>query len=228
MSWKKSWGHEPPGWRSRTGTHVVTELETMSDPGHGEAVRDVFHGRQSLDPDDESDWVDEEDDGPTFVGGVGQLPAPTNQPVTLSSPAVTSLLLSSGLPPSPSMRTKRELPVFSTGLVHRHFGANKSQRARPIISPNFAIPIISEPNPRSPPGVLSILGPTTGEAIVRTSPTPPLLPLGSPSVPDRDQSPSPEMSMGSSARPRRPMPGGRNGPFTRGPTIHEEDEEEEG
>ncbi len=229
MSWKKSWGHEPPGWQSRTVASVVTELETMSDPGHSDAVRDVFHGRQSLDPDDDSDWVDEDEDGPTFVGGVGQLPAPTNQPVSLSSPAITSLLFSSGLPPSPSIRTKRELPVLSTGRAHRPFGANKNQRARPIIpSPHFTAPIIPEPNPRTSPGVSSTLGITIGETIVRTSPTPPLLQLGAPSVPDREQSPSPETSMGPSARSRRQMPGSRNGPFTRGPTIQEEDEEEEG
>ncbi|KAJ3718145.1 hypothetical protein C8R42DRAFT_723524 [Lentinula raphanica] len=62
-SWKKAWGLEPPGWRTR-GAQAV-EVLTIS-PSEGTSLRDVFSGpgRLSLSLGDESDWVDEDDDIP--------------------------------------------------------------------------------------------------------------------------------------------------------------------
>ncbi|KIK94821.1 hypothetical protein PAXRUDRAFT_33317 [Paxillus rubicundulus Ve08.2h10] len=72
-SWKKSWGHEPPGWQSRS-IHLPVEVLAISPAPD---IRDVFSssgGRQSLSMGDESDWVDEEEDVPEFAGGLGQMP----------------------------------------------------------------------------------------------------------------------------------------------------------
>ncbi|KAG1789070.1 Pkinase-domain-containing protein [Suillus plorans] len=73
--WKESWGHEPPGWQSRS-THLPVEVLSISPGPEGPAnIRDVFTGRQSLNLGDESDWVDEDDDMPEFAGGLGQMPS---------------------------------------------------------------------------------------------------------------------------------------------------------
>ncbi|KAJ3738718.1 Pkinase-domain-containing protein [Lentinula detonsa] len=70
-SWKKAWGLEPPGWRTR-GAQAV-EVLTIS-PSEGTSLRDVFSGpgRLSLSLGDESDWVDEDDDIP-YAAGLGQM-----------------------------------------------------------------------------------------------------------------------------------------------------------
>ncbi|KAF8523280.1 Pkinase-domain-containing protein [Hysterangium stoloniferum] len=68
-SWKKSWGMEPPGWKSRS-TEAPFEVLFTDDPRTSVSVRDVFSGRPSLSLDDD-DWVDEDDDVP-FAGGLGQ------------------------------------------------------------------------------------------------------------------------------------------------------------
>ena len=69
-SWKKAWGVEPPGWKSRS-TEAPFEVLFTDDPRT--SVRDVFSGRPSLNLGDEDDWVDEDDDAP-FAGGLGQMP----------------------------------------------------------------------------------------------------------------------------------------------------------
>ncbi|KAI0317710.1 hypothetical protein OF83DRAFT_1119942 [Amylostereum chailletii] len=77
-SWKKSWGLEPPGWQTRTA-HLPVEVLAILPATEGPAsIRDVFTGRQSLSPSDEDDWVDEEEEGPAYAGGLGQLPASTH------------------------------------------------------------------------------------------------------------------------------------------------------
>ncbi|KAF9223139.1 Pkinase-domain-containing protein [Gyrodon lividus] len=83
-SWRKSWGHEPPGWQSRT-THLPVEVLAISPAPD---IRDVFSsGRQSL--GDESDWVDEEDDVPVFAGGLGQMPGSSTTSASTSSSYLT-------------------------------------------------------------------------------------------------------------------------------------------
>ncbi|KAH7906273.1 Pkinase-domain-containing protein [Hygrophoropsis aurantiaca] len=97
-SWKKSWGHEPPGWQSRW-THLPVEVLAISPAPDGPtSIRDVFTSRQSLSLGDESDWVDEEDDIPEFAGGLGQMP--TSSTSTSSS----YLPIESPLPLSPPPR----------------------------------------------------------------------------------------------------------------------------
>ena len=71
-SWKKSWGLEPPGWQFRTA-HLPVEVLVISPATEPMSIRDVFSGRQSLSMGDESDWVDEDDDIPAFIGGLGQM-----------------------------------------------------------------------------------------------------------------------------------------------------------
>lgn len=91
--WKTSWGHEPPGWQSRS-THLPVEVLSISPGPEGPAnIRDVFTGRQSLNLGDESDWVDEDDDMPEFAGGLGQMPSSssTNSSfTTIESPTPVS------------------------------------------------------------------------------------------------------------------------------------------
>jgi len=72
-SWKKSWGSEPPGWRTRGAVTQAVEVLTIS-PSEGTSLRDVFSGpaRLSLSMGDESDWVDEDDDIP-YATGLGQM-----------------------------------------------------------------------------------------------------------------------------------------------------------
>ncbi|KAK2460010.1 hypothetical protein APHAL10511_008016 [Amanita phalloides] len=70
-SWKKSWGLEPPGWQTRT-THTPVQVLSIS-PANDSSIRDVFSGRQSLSLGDDSDWIDEDDEIPSFAGGLGQL-----------------------------------------------------------------------------------------------------------------------------------------------------------
>jgi len=76
-SWKKAWGVEPPGWRMRVARPMTVEVLSVSPaPENPTNIRDVFSGRPSLSVghDDESDWVDEDENTP-YVGGLGQLPS---------------------------------------------------------------------------------------------------------------------------------------------------------
>lgn len=198
-SWKKSWGIEPPSWQSRAAHAPV---ETFSDPGHGGSLRDVFSGRQSLDPNDEDEWEDEDDDMAAFVGGLGQLPA-ISIPGMTSSSASTS----SGLPPSPSLRSKHELPPLM-GVKTRTVVVGK--RHRPISAP---VP---------PKASLQVDSSATRSATLRASPTPPILPLAA----EPNTGSVETAHHGPASRPWRPMQGGRAGPAFKHP-IQEEDEDEE-
>ncbi|KAI0691426.1 hypothetical protein BC835DRAFT_117384 [Cytidiella melzeri] len=91
-SWKKSWGMEPPGWQTRTAQASTIEVLAISPAASTTGIRDVFTGRQSLSPGDESDWVDEDDDGSGYVGGLGQMPtlaASSNPFLPVESPMVS-------------------------------------------------------------------------------------------------------------------------------------------
>ncbi|KAG1874936.1 Pkinase-domain-containing protein [Suillus subluteus] len=95
-AWRESWGHEPPGWRSRSTPLPIEVLSISPGPEGPASIRDVFTGRQSLNLGDESDWVDEDDDIPEFAGGLGQMPSssstsssfiPVESPIPISPPA---------------------------------------------------------------------------------------------------------------------------------------------
>ena len=76
--WKKAWGVEPPGWQTRATRPTTIEVLAISPaPENTANIRDVFSGRPSLSAghDDDSDWVDEDDHTPYYVGGLGQLPS---------------------------------------------------------------------------------------------------------------------------------------------------------
>ncbi|CAL1711086.1 unnamed protein product [Somion occarium] len=77
-SWKKSWGLEPPGWQTRSAHPAIEVLEILPPTDGSGVIRDVFTGRHSM--GDESDWVDEDDDSPGYVGGLGQMPTPASTP----------------------------------------------------------------------------------------------------------------------------------------------------
>lgn len=93
-SWKKAWGVEPPGWQMRTTRPTTIEVLAISPaPEIPANIRDVFSGRPSLSAghDDDSDWVDEDESTPYYVGGLGQLPS-----------SMGSTQSSTAQPPSPS------------------------------------------------------------------------------------------------------------------------------
>ena len=79
-SWKKSWGLEPPGWQTRTAHPTVEVLAVY--PPEVPGIRDVFSGRHSLSMGDESDWVDEDEESPAYVGGLGQMPSSASSAIT--------------------------------------------------------------------------------------------------------------------------------------------------
>ena len=77
-SWKKAWGVEPPGWQMRATRPTTIEVLAISPVTENSAnIRDVFSGRPSLSVghDDDSDWVDEDESTPYYVGGLGQPPS---------------------------------------------------------------------------------------------------------------------------------------------------------
>ncbi|KAH9849387.1 Pkinase-domain-containing protein [Lenzites betulinus] len=80
-SWKKSWGLEPPGWQTRSA-HPAIEVLAVYPAEMPAGIRDVFSGRQSLSMGDESDWVDEEEESPAYVGGLGQMPSSASSTIT--------------------------------------------------------------------------------------------------------------------------------------------------
>jgi len=95
-SWKKAWGVEPPGWQMRAARPTTVEVLAISPAPESSAnIRDVFSGRPSLSVghDDDSDWVDEDESAPYYVGGLGQLPSTAGSADRQSS---------TGQPPSPS------------------------------------------------------------------------------------------------------------------------------
>lgn len=111
-SWKKSWGHEPPGWQSRS-THLPVEVLAISPAPD---IRDVFSGgRQSLNMGDESDWVDEDEDVPEFAGGLGQMPGSA----TTSSSASSSYLA-----------LELPIPLVTSPPPRSHGGHTRTGKAR--------------------------------------------------------------------------------------------------
>jgi hypothetical protein len=125
-SWKKSWGLEPPGWQSRT-THLPVEVLAIS-PADGSGIRDVFSGRTNLTlgMGDESDWVDEDDDPPTFAGGLGQTPTSASGigHVIHEAPPVTLAPAPRG--PTPARNSKRGR---ATGTVSTTYGRQKASHS---------------------------------------------------------------------------------------------------
>ncbi|KAI1798235.1 Pkinase-domain-containing protein [Ganoderma leucocontextum] len=89
-SWKKSWGLEPPGWQTRTAHHQVEVLAVY--PPEVPGIRDVFSGRNSLSVGEEDDWVDEDEDSPLYVGGLGQMPSSASSAITTFVQAETPVL----------------------------------------------------------------------------------------------------------------------------------------
>ncbi|KAJ3927584.1 MAG: Pkinase-domain-containing protein [Lentinula lateritia] len=130
-SWKKAWGLEPPGWRTR-GAQAV-EVLTIS-PSEGTSLRDVFSGpgRLSLSLGDESDWVDEDDDVP-YAAGLGQMTVigPGSSGSGPSSTGEGTVLL------GPAPRRP------NTGTGKRGSKGRKvspSERAPPVTSDTYEIP----------------------------------------------------------------------------------------
>lgn len=133
-SWKKSWGHEPPGWQSRS-THLPVEVLAISPAPD---IRDVFSGgRPSLTIGDESDWVDEDEDVPEFAGGLGQMPGSAT---TSSSTSSSYLALESPIPlvmsPPPRnhsghTRTGKARANSGAGVVGRQRGHSPAGRSSP-------------------------------------------------------------------------------------------------
>ncbi|KAG1732910.1 Pkinase-domain-containing protein [Suillus paluster] len=134
-SWKKSWGHEPPGWQFRS-THLPVEVLSISPGPEGPvSIRDVFTGRQSLNLGDESDWVDEDDDIPEFAGGLGQMPSST-------STSSSYLPIESPIPMSPPLRNhgSRTGKARATSLAL----PNNNSRAKQGNSPARSSPVQTE------------------------------------------------------------------------------------
>ncbi|KAJ4474351.1 Pkinase-domain-containing protein [Lentinula aciculospora] len=131
-SWKKAWGLEPPGWRTR-GAQAV-EVLTIS-PSEGTSLRDVFSGpgRLSLSLGDESDWVDEDDDIP-YAAGLGQMPLIGSGPASSgpqSSGEGTVLL-------GPAPRRPSTTPTGKRGSKGRK--VSPVERASPVASDAYEIP----------------------------------------------------------------------------------------
>ncbi|KAI0746748.1 hypothetical protein C8Q80DRAFT_1345139 [Daedaleopsis nitida] len=136
-SWKKSWGLEPPGWQTRTA-HPAVEVLAIYPP-EVPGIRDVFSGRQSLSMGDESDWVDEEEESPAYVGGLGQMPSSASSAVTTFAQAETPLLTPPprSAPPrtgpgGSSSTAKRSAPTIgslSVGNVGSRAGRGKANRS---------------------------------------------------------------------------------------------------
>ncbi|KAJ7220565.1 Pkinase-domain-containing protein [Mycena pura] len=139
-SWKKSWGLEPPGWQTRTA-HVPVEVLAMSPVSEGTTIRDVFSGGGRLghglgmSGGDESDWVDEEDDAPTFVGGLGQMWTSVpgsfshNKTTPWSSTSETITLSPAPRGHRPSKRTNRSGSGSSTSSGGGGGGSRQSSKA---------------------------------------------------------------------------------------------------
>ncbi|KAI0635128.1 Pkinase-domain-containing protein [Trametes polyzona] len=127
-SWKKSWGLEPPGWQTRSA-HPAIEVLAVYPAEMPAGIRDVFSGRQSLSMGDESDWVDEEEDCPAYVGGLGQMPSSASSAITTfiqaESPAPRSV--------TPRATSKRAaaaaVAALSVGPVPPRAGRGKANRS---------------------------------------------------------------------------------------------------
>ncbi|KAF5391001.1 hypothetical protein D9757_003970 [Collybiopsis confluens] len=126
-SWKKAWGLEPPGWRTR-GAQAVEVLAIS--PSEGASLRDVFSGpaRLSLNLGDESDWVDEEDDVP-YAAGLGQMTM-TSSSSSNAVPIGEGTVLPGPAPRRPSTGKR--------GTKGRK--ASPGERVSPIASETYEIP----------------------------------------------------------------------------------------
>ncbi|THH04961.1 hypothetical protein EW145_g5142 [Phellinidium pouzarii] len=89
LSWRKAWGTEPPGWQSRQPQFPVEVLSIQPGADQPTVIRDVFSGRQSINLGDDSDWVDEDEDLPTFAGGLGQIPTNISSSMQSYDPPIT-------------------------------------------------------------------------------------------------------------------------------------------
>ena len=160
-------------------------------------IRDVFSGRTSMTAGDDSDWVDEDDDEPTYVGGLGQasqgLAASTSAPGGGSRAGMLANAPSSGpAPGSPSVKTM-DLPPL-VGMRNRQAPSSAKRNTRPVTyKPADAT---RHPPKAAPPSV-------SEEPVKETV-----------------------ISEGPGARSRRQLPTGRGGSaFNQ--AIQEEDEDEE-
>ncbi|KAH7890460.1 Pkinase-domain-containing protein [Phlebopus sp. FC_14] len=121
-SWKKSWGHEPPGWQSRS-THLPVEVLAISPAPD---IRDVFSssGKQSLTMGDESDWVDEDDEVPEFAGGLGQMPGGSTSTSSSYLPLESPIPLAMSPPPRNHNTHSRAGKVRASGGAGRQKGGH--------------------------------------------------------------------------------------------------------
>ena len=136
-SWKKSWGLEPPGWQTRTA-HLPIKVLSISPASESPSIRDVFSGRHSLSPGDESDWVDEDDDIPAFAGGLGQMATSVSSPSALAHHVVESTVT---LSPAPrghrsTKRVNRNAGppsgTLSTATARQKSGLSPVERTSPV------------------------------------------------------------------------------------------------
>lgn len=132
MSWKKTWGTEPPGWKSRSTQYPVEVLAIFPANDQATSIRDVFSNRQSLNLGDDfdSDWVDEEEESPTFAGGLGQtwtsastMKGSYDAPMTLS------------LPPRGNSRNSKNASRTNGGLTPRNTTQRNGGRTKAGHSP---------------------------------------------------------------------------------------------
>jgi hypothetical protein len=135
-SWKKSWGLEPPGWRTRTA-YIPVQVLAVS-PANDSSIRDVFSGRQPLNLGDESDWVDEDDEIPSFAGGLGQLSTtlPTTGSFTNTQQAEPTFTLS----PAPQPRTQRSSKRANRNSAPPAINSNMSSRQKPSSGRHSPLP----------------------------------------------------------------------------------------
>ncbi|KXN82930.1 Serine/threonine-protein kinase ppk16 [Leucoagaricus sp. SymC.cos] len=140
-SWKKSWGLEPPGWQTRT-THLPVEVLAVL-PAEPTTIRDVFSNHQSLNLGDESDWVDEDEDVPTFAGGLGQMGASTSVSSSLSHNSVESAPVLSPPPRGDRRSAKRTNRVTPGNSMTS--GQSVANSSRPKTSNERASPVPQEP-----------------------------------------------------------------------------------
>nr|VWO94865.1 Non-specific serine/threonine protein kinase (EC [Ganoderma boninense] len=134
-SWKKSWGLEPPGWQTRTAHHQVEVLAVY--PPEVPGIRDVFSGRHSLSVGEEDDWVDEDDESPSYVGGLGQMPSSASSAITtftqaespLLSPPLRSAPARTGGGSSSTKRGPSELGRLMVGNVPSRAARGKANRS---------------------------------------------------------------------------------------------------
>jgi hypothetical protein len=196
-TWRRSWGRPPPSWAGPVDQGPTRSELAATAAAAKPKLRDVFAGRQ------DDDWEDE-DDAPTYAGGLGQLDTYSG-----SSWAGTS---SSNVPDSPFAGSKRA-PGASQQVEGGLLGSGRYAGIRSIFQP----PSLGRD---TMPRVLSMqLDPPDSS----TSETPPSSTPGSaPAAKDASSASTnsvPSPSMGT-ARLRAPAPAFRT-------QVIEEEEEDE-